>query len=226
MTDMKTLKEHTDTAYGGYVEISHVTKKFGEDTALYDINLTMEAGNVYGICGNNGSGKTVLMKCICGFLPVTEGKIFVGGKAVGTEIDFPESIGVIIETPGFLPNLTGMRNLEILAGLQRKISKNQIRAAITRAGLDPDLKKCVAKYSLGMRQRLGIAQAIMEDPKFLILDEPFNGLDKHGVEDIRNLILELKKQGRTILLASHNSEDIRILCDRVFEMDGGRLLKL
>ncbi len=208
---------------GVYIEINHVTKKFGDDVILHDINISMEQGKVYGISGNNGSGKTVLMKCICGFLPVTEGVIRVGGKIIGAEVDFPESVGVIIETPGFLTNLTGMRNLEILAGLQGKISKNEIREAICKAGLDPGLKKSVAKYSLGMRQRLGIAQAIMEDPEFLILDEPFNGLDKHGVEDIRNLLLGLKKDGRTIILASHNSEDIRILCDKVYEMDGGRI---
>ena len=208
---------------GAYIEINHVTKKFGDDVILHDINISMEQGKVYGISGNNGSGKTVLMKCICGFLPVTEGVIRVGGKIIGAEIDFPESIGVIIETPGFLTNLTGMRNLEILAGLQGKITKNEIRVAICKAGLDPGLKKSVAKYSLGMRQRLGIAQAIMEDPEFLILDEPFNGLDKHGVEDIRNLLLGLKKDGKTIILASHNSEDIRILCDKVYEMDGGRI---
>ena len=130
---------------------------------------------------------------------------------------------MIIETPGFLANLTGMRNLEILAALKGKIGKKEIWDAIETAGLDPSLKKSVAKYSLGMRQRLGIAQAIMEDPEFLILDEPFNGLDKHGVSDIRALLLELKERGKTILLASHNSEDIRILCDGVFEMDGGRL---
>lgn len=206
-----------------YIEIEHVTKKFGEDVILHDINVSMEQGKVYGISGNNGSGKTVLMKCICGFLPVTQGIIRVGGKIIGREIDFPESIGVIIETPGFLTNLSGMRNLEMLAGLQNKISKEEIRLAIKRAGLDPDLKKSVSKYSLGMRQRLGIAQAIMEDPKFLILDEPFNGLDKHGVSDIRELLLELKERGKTILLASHNSEDIRILCDKVYEMDGGRI---
>lgn len=209
-----------------YIVIDHVTKKFGEDTVLDDINVTMEQGKVYGFAGNNGSGKTVLMKCICGFLPVTKGKIYVNGKVIGTEIDFPENIGVIIETPGFLPNLTGMRNLEILAGLRGKISKEEVREAIQRAGLDPDLKKSVAKYSLGMRQRLGIAQAIMEHPDFLILDEPFNGLDKHGVEDIRNLLLELKEQGKTIILASHNSEDIRILCDQVYETDGGKMKAL
>lgn len=208
---------------GVYIEINHVTKKFGDDVILHDINISMEQGKVYGISGNNGSGKTVLMKCICGFLPVTEGVIRVGGKIIGAEVDFPESVGVIIEMPGFLTNLTGMRNLEILAGLQGKISKNEIREAICKAGLDPGLKKSVAKYSLGMRQRLGIAQAIMEDPEFLILDEPFNGLDKHGVEDIRNLLLGLKKDGKTIILASHNSEDIRILCDKVYEMDGGRI---
>ena len=209
-----------------YIEIDHVTKVFGEDIILDDINIKMDQGRVYGISGNNGSGKTVLMKCICGFLPVTAGRIRVGGKIIGVETDFPESIGVIIETPGFLNNLSGMRNLEILAGLRGRISKKEIRKAIEKAGLDPTLKKSVSKYSLGMRQRLGIAQAIMEDPKFLILDEPFNGLDKHGVSDIRALLLELKKQGKTIILASHNSEDIRILCDSVFEMDGGRIQEL
>ena len=196
-----------------YIEIEHVTKKFGGETVLHDID----------IAGNNGSGKTVLMKCICGFLPVTSGRIRVNGKRIGIDIDFPESMGVIIETPGFLTNISGMRNLEILAGLQNKIGREGIRDAILKAGLDPDLKKAVSKYSLGMRQRLGIAQAIMEDPEFLILDEPFNGLDKHGVADIRKLLLGLKAQGKTILLASHNSEDIRILCDKVYEMDGGRI---
>ena len=206
-----------------YIEIEHVTKKFGGETVLHDIDIAMEQGNVYGMSGNNGSGKTVLMKCICGFLPVTSGRIRVNGKRIGIDIDFPESMGVIIETPGFLTNISGMRNLEILAGLQNKIGREGIRDAILKAGLDPDLKKAVSKYSLGMRQRLGIAQAIMEDPEFLILDEPFNGLDKHGVADIRKLLLGLKAQGKTILLASHNSEDIRILCDKVYEMDGGRI---
>lgn len=206
-----------------YIEVMHVTKKFKEDTVLHDIHVSMERGKVYGFSGNNGSGKTVLMKCICGFLPVSEGTIRVAGKVIGREIDFPESVGVIIETPGFLSNLTGMRNLEILAGLRRKISREQIRHAIEKTGLDPDLKKSVSKYSLGMRQRLGIAQAIMEDPEFLILDEPFNGLDKHGVAEIRALLLDLKRHEKTIILASHNSEDIRILCDEVYEMDGGRM---
>ena len=209
-----------------YIEIDHVTKKFKEDTVLYDINVSTEQGKVYGFCGNNGSGKTVLMKCICGFLPVTQGTVRVNGKAIGKEIDFPVNTGVIIETPGFLTNLSGMRNLEILAALQGKIGRKEMEYAMRKAGLEPSLKKSVSKYSLGMRQRLGIAQAIMEDPEFLILDEPFNGLDKHGVADIRKLLLELKAQGKTIILASHNSEDIRILCDKVYEMDGGRMREL
>ena len=163
------------------------------------------------------------MKCICGFHPVTSGSIRVGGKYIGRDTDFPESLGLIIETPGFLTEYTGIKNLEILADLNRKISVKEIREVLQRVGLDPDLKKPVAKYSLGMRQRLGIAQAIMENPDFLILDEPFNGLDKSGVVDIRSILLDLKRRGKTILLASHNSTDIEILCDEVYEMDAGVL---
>ena len=205
------------------IELIHVTKKFGQELVLKEVNLTLEQGRVYGIVGNNGSGKTVLMKCICGFLIPTTGLIQVFGSSIGRDVDFPESLGVIIETPGFLTNLTGRKNLEILANMQRLISKADIRLILRKVGLDPDMKKPVGKYSLGMRQRLGIAQAIMEDPRLLILDEPFNGLDKHGVAEIRELLLELKAAGKTILLASHNEEDIRILCDHVYEMDGGIL---
>lgn len=207
------------------IELIHVTKKFGQELVLKEVNLTLEQGRVYGIIGNNGSGKTVLMKCICGFLIPTTGLIQVFGSSIGRDVDFPESLGVIIETPGFLTNLTGRKNLEILAGMRRKIGPAEILQVLGKVGLDPALKKPVANYSLGMRQRLGIAQAIMEDPKLLILDEPFNGLDKHGVGEIRKLLLELKEEGKTILLASHNEEDIRILCDEVYEMDGGVLRK-
>lgn len=207
------------------IELIHVTKKFGQELVLKEVNLTLGQGRVYGIVGNNGSGKTVLMKCICGFLIPTTGLIQVFGSSIGQDVDFPESLGVIIETPGFLTNLTGRKNLEILAGMRRKIGPAEIQQVLEKVGLDPALKKPVANYSLGMRQRLGIAQAIMEDPKLLILDEPFNGLDKHGVGEIRKLLLELKEEGKTILLASHNEEDIRILCDEVYEMDGGVLRK-
>ncbi len=204
-----------------YIELIGVRKCFGREEILKRLDFSLERGTVCGIVGNNGSGKTVLMKCICGFLPVTEGLVRVGGKLIGKEIDFPESLGVIIETPGFLGNLSGRRNLEILADLRGRIKRVRITETLLRVGLDPNLKKPVAKYSLGMRQRLGIAQTIMESPELLVLDEPFNGLDRHGVEEIRGLLLQEKERGRTILLASHNSEDIRILCDRVFEMDAG-----
>ena len=217
---MKEKRLHDDK-----IELIHVTKKFGQELVLKEVNLTLEQGRVYGIVGNNGSGKTVLMKCICGFLIPTTGLIQVFGSSIGQDVDFPESLGVIIETPGFLTNLTGRKNLEILAGMRRKIGPAEIQQVLEKGGLDPALKKPVANYSLGMRQRLGIAQAIMEDPKLLILDEPFNGLDKHGVGEIRKLLLELKEEGKTILLASHNEEDIRILCDEVYEMDGGVLRK-
>ena len=217
---MKEKRLHDDK-----IELIHVTKKFGQELVLKEVNLTLEQGRVYGIVGNNGSGKTVLMKCICGFLIPTTGLIQVFGSSIGQDVDFPESLGVIIETPGFLTNLTGRKNLEILAGMRRKIGPAEVLQVLEKVGLDPALKKPVANYSLGMRQRLRIAQAIMEDPKLLILDEPFNGLDKHGVGEIRKLLLELKEEGKTILLASHNEEDIRILCDEVYEMDGGVLRK-
>lgn len=213
----------TDAEKSDYVRMDRVTKKFGSEVVLKETTMAMSRGKVYGIVGNNGSGKTVLMKCICGFLPVTSGSICVGEKYIGKDTDFPESLGLIIETPGFLTEYTGKKNLEIIADLNRKISAGEIRRVLQRVGLDPDLKKPVAKYSLGMRQRLGIAQAIMEDPDFLILDEPFNGLDKRGVVDIRSILLDLKRRGKTILLASHNSGDIDLLCDEVYEIDAGIL---
>lgn len=206
-----------------YIELTKVRKCFHGEEVLQELDFQVERGKAYGIAGNNGSGKTVLMKCICGFLPVTQGLIRVGGKYIGKEIDFPESLGAIIETPGFLDHLSGRKNLEILADLRGNLTGRDISVALLRVGLNPGLTKPVAKYSLGMRQRLGIAQAIMEDPKLLILDEPFNGLDKHGVKEIRALLLEEKEKEKTILLSSHNSEDLRILCDRIFEMDAGAL---
>ena len=196
-------------------------KSFGEDEVLKGVTRDFEEGKIHGIVGNNGSGKTVLMKCICGFLRPTRGKVLVRYREVGKDMDFPENMGIIIETPGFLPGLTGMKNLRLLASLQKKAGNETIADTIRRVGLDPTLKKPVGKYSLGMRQRLGIAQAIMENPSLLILDEPLNGLDKHGVQEMRALIKGLRDEGKTILLASHNQGDIDELCDTVCEMDGG-----
>ncbi len=203
------------------IRVEGVYKRFGTDTVLKDVSRSFERGRIHGIVGNNGSGKTVLMKCICGFLIPDGGSITVNGERVGVDVDFPRDMGLIIETPGFLPNITGVKNLEILASLNKKIGLEEIAAAIRRVGLDPLMKKPVGKYSLGMRQRLGIAQAIMENPSLLILDEPLNGLDKHGVREMRQLIKGLKEQGKTILLASHNQGDIDELCDTVCEMDAG-----
>ncbi len=212
-----------NSAMTAAISVQGVSKRFGEETVLKDVSHAFEEGKIHGIVGNNGSGKTVLMKCICGFLLTTSGKIFVNYKQVGKDCDFPDDIGIIIETPGFLPGVSGMKNLQILASLKRKIGSDAIRQTIARVGLDPGMKKPVGKYSLGMRQRLGIAQAIMEDPSILILDEPLNGLDKSGVADMRGLIKGLRGQGKTIILASHNQGDIDELCDTVCEMDAGIL---
>ena len=203
------------------IQVKNLSKDFGQDRVLKCVTRDFESGKIHGIVGNNGSGKTVLMKCICGFLLPTEGTVIVNGRRVGKDVDFPPDLGVIIETPGFLPGVTGVKNLEILASLNKKIGLSEIADAIRRVGLDPHMKKPVGKYSLGMRQRLGIAQAIMEDPKLLILDEPLNGLDKHGVAEMRKLIKGLSAEGKTILLASHNQGDIDELCDTVCEMDAG-----
>ena len=203
------------------ISVKNLSKDFGQERVLHSVTRDFEKGKIHGIVGNNGSGKTVLMKCICGFLIPDSGSITVNGERVGVDVDFPRDMGLIIETPGFLPNITGVKNLEILASLNKKIGLEEIAAAIRRVGLDPLMKKPVGKYSLGMRQRLGIAQAIMENPSLLILDEPLNGLDKHGVMEMRQLIKGLKEQGKTILLASHNQGDIDELCDTVCEMDAG-----
>ena len=205
------------------IEVCDVNKYFGEEHVLKNVSHSFEKGKIHGIVGNNGSGKTVLMKCICGFLKPDSGVIYVNHKQVGKETDFPEDIGIIIETPGFLPHLSGTQNLKILASLQKKANALTIRAVLEQVGLDPDMKKPVGKYSLGMRQRLGFAQALMEDPSLLILDEPFNGLDKHGVVHIRNVIKGLREEGKTVILASHNQVDIDELCDTVCEMDAGVL---
>lgn len=217
MNEVIDLNSKTDNA----IELHGLIKRFGQDTVLKGIDRDFERGKIHGVVGNNGSGKTVMFKCICGFLQPTEGFVLVDGKRIGRDVDFPEDLGLIIETPGFLPHLSGIRNLEILASLKRKITLRQAADAMRWVGLDPLSSKPVGKYSLGMRQRLGIAQAIMEEPSLLILDEPMNGLDKHGVAEMRELFLSLKNEGRTILLASHNIADIDALCDTVCEMDAG-----
>ena len=208
------------------IEIKNLTKKFKEATVLDNISVDFEQGKVHGLIGRNGSGKTMLMKCICGIVPYKIGEIRVNDKIVGKDTDIPKNVGVIIETPGFLPNYSGFNNLKFLAKISNKIGKDEIKNAIKSVGLNPDDRKHVGKYSLGMRQRLGLAQAIMENPDLLILDEPMNGLDKDGVKDMRQYLLDLKSQGKTIIIASHSAEDIDVLCDTVCEMDKGKLKKV
>lgn len=208
------------------VELHAVGLTIGKQELLKDISVNFNYGKIYGIIGRNGSGKTLLFKCISGFILPTHGDIQVIGEQVGKDIDFSGHMGVIIETPGFIPHYSAYRNLKILADISGGAKKERIIECIRMVGLNEKEKKPVKKYSLGMRQRLGLAQAIMEDPQVLVLDEPMNGLDKHGVEDVRKLLLQLKEQDKTILIASHNAEDIRLLCDEVYEMEAGVLTKV
>ncbi len=206
------------------IEVINLTKSFGKQTALDHLNLIFEDGQIHGLVGRNGSGKTVLMKCICGLYAPTSGMVRVNGKIIGKDQDFIENSGIIIEQTGFLLSQSGYRNLYHLAKIQEKIGKEEIEQALEMTGLTDAKDKQVRTYSLGMRQRLSIAQAIMENPDILILDEPFNGLDRSGVLDIRNLLNELRNRGKTILLASHYHEDIKELCDTVHELDHGKVI--
>ena len=208
------------------IDIKSLNLTLSKSHILKDITVSFSEGKIHGLIGRNGSGKTMLMKCVCGFIKPTSGEIIVDGKRVGRDVDFPKNMGIIIETPGFIPYYSGYKNLKLLAGLNNKIGREEIQKSMAQVGLDPKLKRHVRKYSLGMRQRLGLAQAIMENPKILILDEPFNGLDKDGVKEMREYLLSYKEQGKTILICSHSAEDISVLCDTVHEMDKGVIEKV
>ncbi len=205
------------------IEVKNIDLVLGDRQILKSVNLVLEEGKIYGLTGNNGSGKTMLMKVICGLVKPTHGEVISDGLIIGRDCDYLNDAGVIIENPGFLPYYSGIKNLMLLAGVKKKADRKKVEETMSECGLNPKLKLHVGKYSLGMKQRLGIAQAIMENPKILILDEPMNGLDRSGVEEIRKLILEQKKEGHIILLASHNSDDIKILCDLVYVMEAGEL---
>ena len=206
------------------IKIENASKKI-KDTVIYEnIDMVCESGSIVGLIGKNGAGKTMLLKSICGLTNYTGGEITVLGKKIGKDVEIPDSIGVIIEVPGFLPNLSGYKNLKYLADIKGKIGKDRIFEVIRQVGLDPESKKHVGKYSLGMRQRLGIAQALMEDPEILLLDEPMNGLDNKGVADVKEILKDLRKKNKTIILASHHMEDIDELCDTVVVMDSGKII--
>lgn len=205
------------------VQIENMTKILKGKTILSNINLTLEKGNIYGFYGHNGSGKSMLFRAVSGLIRPTNGKVVVFGKELGKEISYPESMGLIIESVGFWPYYTGFENLKVLASIKNKISDEDIRENIRRVGLDPDDKRTYKKYSLGMKQRLGIAQAVMEKPDLLLLDEPTNALDEDGVDLIRNIIREEQERGSTVLIASHNKEDLSLLCGSFYKMKDGKL---
>lgn len=205
--------------------IERLEKRYGDQKILERITVRFEGAVIYGLVGPNGCGKTTLMRCICGFTQPTAGTIRVLGKQLGKDCDFAPSTGIIIEHPGFLPHYSARRNLAILAGISGKADKTRVDEVIRMVGLDPSDTKPVGKYSLGMRQRLGIAQAIMENPSILILDEPFNGLDAQGVEEMHLLLKREKTLGKCILLASHSTADIEKACDVVYEMKNGGFIR-
>lgn len=207
------------------IKIENVSKKIGFQQVLNQVNLNCKVSTITGIIGRNGSGKSVLFKCICGLMKVDSGKIYIYNKDINNN-NFYKDLGVIINEPAFLKQYSGIKNLELLYMIRNNNNRKHLYYIMETVGLDPESKKPVGKYSLGMKQRLAIAQAIMEDQKILILDEPMNGLDNQGVVEIRHLLIGLKEQGVTILLTSHNKEDIAELCDVVYEIDLGELKKI
>lgn len=208
---------------GTVVRLEDYCKSFKSAEVLKNINLTLESGKVIGLKGKNGSGKTMLMRAISGLILPTSGKVYINDKELGRHISFPPSIGILIENPSFISNYTGFKNLKILASIQNRISDDEIRDAIRKVGLDPDDKRTFKKYSLGMKQRLGIAAAIMESPDIVILDEPINALDEAGAGLIKGLLDELKANGSLIIIACHDTEELNYLSDEIYEIYDGEI---
>lgn len=206
------------------ISLNNITKKYGSITVLDQISAEFTTGTITGLIGRNGSGKTMILKALCGLIKLDEGTISVEGTVVENLCRTNYFVGAIIESPGFLSQYSGYKNLSFLAMIRKKIGRKDIENAMRLVDLDYKEKKVVGKYSLGMRQRLGIAQVLMEDPDILLLDEPMNGLDNSGVEKMQQLFLQLKKAGKTIIIASHSKEDIMLLCDSVIEMDHGKVI--
>lgn len=211
---------------GGYamseIIIENLSKTIKNNKILDNVNLTFESGHVYGLVGRNGSGKTMLLRAICGLIFPDSGKVIIDGKQLHKDISFPESCGIIIENTDLLPNFSAFDNLKMLSEIKNTANDNMIKSAIKSVGLDPDSKKKVKTFSLGMKQRLSIAQALFEDPDILLLDEPTNALDEDGVNDVRRILLEQKKKNKLIIIASHNKEDISLLSDTVIAVSNGR----
>lgn len=200
-----------------------ISKTIHGKAILNNVSLSLKGGNIYGFVGRNGSGKTMLFRALSGLMSINSGEISLNGKVLHKDFAVLPNLGIVLENAGLYPNLTGMQNLSYLAKLTKRIGEEEIRQAIMRVGLNPHDRRTYGKYSLGMKQRLAIAQAIMEYPDIIMLDEPTNALDENGVDEIRKIILEEKERGALILLASHNSEDIRVLADSLFRVENGRI---
>lgn len=205
------------------IKIENYTKEIRKKTVLSNVNAEFESGKIYGLHGRNGSGKTMLLRAICGLILPTEGRVLIDGKTVGKDIEFPDSVGLIIENMTMLPDFSAYDNLNMLAKIKKIATQDDIQNALETVGLDPDDKKKVKAFSLGMKQKLNLAQAIMEKPQLYLLDEPTNALDEETVNNIRSLLLTLKNEGALIIIASHNKEDLDILCDEVYEIYEGQI---
>lgn len=205
------------------VEVQGLYKQFGPQTVLQDVSFQLESGKIHGLVGDNGSGKSVLLKCLCGILPWERGMIRIQGKEMHPGKGTPPLLGLVIEHPGFIGSMSGWRNLKYLAGIRGIAGDAQIKASLEQVGLLHEAKKPVKKYSLGMRQKLAIAQALMEAPDIYFMDEPFNGLDKTSTAAIQKLFMELRAQGKTFLLVSHHPSDISSLCDDVYAIENGSI---
>ena len=200
------------------VHVHNISKKFKNKTIFENLDLTLEGGKIYGVVGYNGSGKTVLLKCLCGLESVSSGRIEVDGQVLGRDLQFPPSLGLILETPGFLEGYSGFDNLKQLVFIKGLIDDDTIRHHLALVGLDPESRQKVKHYSLGMKQKLALAQAFIESPEIILLDEPMNGLDKQSVNRIRQLLLDYRAEGRLILIASHLEQDIELLSDQVIHL--------
>lgn len=203
----------------------NISKTIQKKVILSDVSLSLESGKIYGFTGRNGSGKTMLFRALSGLMQIDSGSVIWGDKTLHKDFSVLPSLGIVLENAGLYPNLTGMQNLMYLASLTKRIGQEEITRAIARVGLDPNDRKTCKKYSMGMKQRLAVAQAIMEKPDVIMLDEPTNALDEAGVDEIRKIILEEKERGALILLASHNKEDIRVLADEWYKVDAGQVTR-
>lgn len=208
------------------IKLQNITKTIKSTTVLKNINLSFEQGIVYGISGQNGCGKTMLMRIICGLIIPSQGTVIINGDILHKDISFPKSVGVLIENPAFISSYTGFQNLKILSQIQSKISDKQIRQSLIDVGLDPDDKRTYKKYSLGMKQRLGIACAIMEEPDIIILDEPINALDQNGIILIRDIFNKAKSRGAILIVACHDKQELEILSDVIIQMECGEICKI